>query len=137
MNMPGFNAENSTHKTISHFQSKADRTFGSGKNDNQVYMQKPRSQNIPGGACHATTAGGSIKTGTYDSNGDCCGPKLSNGSQYCINCDNSNNTCDDGHASSIHTHPDWPDILGYYSIDTQPGRVGTPFMSANRIGLRF
>jgi hypothetical protein len=136
MNMPGFNAENSTHKTISHFRCKVDRTFGSGKNDSQVYMQLPRSQNKPGAACHATAPGengGHIYYGTYDSHGDCC----TGGGKYCINCDNSNNTCDDGNEKGIRTHPHWRDILGSYSIDSQPGRVGTPFMSANRIALRF
>lgn len=98
MNIPGFTAENSTCKTISHFQSKVARSFGSGKNDNQVYMQKPRKENTTGGKCHASTSSGTatVNVGTYDSNGDCCGPKLSNGSQLCINCDNG--TCSDGDA---------------------------------------
>ena len=99
MNMPGFTAENSIYNTVSHFQSEAARSFGSGKNDNQVYMQKPKKDNTPGGACHATSASGTatVNTGTYDSEGNCCGPKLSNGSQLCINCDNG--TCNDGNAS--------------------------------------
>jgi hypothetical protein len=105
MNMPGFTAENSTYKTNNHFQSKVARSFGSGKNDNQVYMQKPRIDNTPGGKCHATTSNGTstVYIGTYDSNGDCCGPTL------CINCDNG--TCGDGH--------------------TQPGRVLDRFKFAN------
>ncbi len=98
MNMPGFTAENSTYNTISHFQSEAALSFGSGNNDNQVYLQKPNSENTPGGKCHATTSGGTINIGTYNSEGKCCGPKLPNGSQFCINCDSPNNTCNDGDA---------------------------------------
>ena len=106
MGIPGFTAENSTYKIISRFQAKVARSFGSGGNDNQVYLQKPRRDNTAGGKCHATTSGGTINTGTYDSNGDCCGPKLPNGSQFCINCDSPNNTCNDGDAptrGSWHT----------------------------------
>lgn len=98
LNMPGFTAESSISNTVSHFQSDAARGFGSGKNDNLVYMQKPKKDNTPGGKCHATSASGTstVNTGTYDSQGDCCGPKLANGSQLCINCDTG--TCSDGNA---------------------------------------
>jgi hypothetical protein len=98
INMPGFTGENSIYKTVTRFQSEAARRFGSEKKDNQVYMQMPNNQNTAGGACHATTIGGSINVGTYDKNGYCCGPKESStGAQYCINCDSPNNTCGDGH----------------------------------------
>ena len=98
MNMPGFTADNSIYKTNSHFQSKADRSLRSAPNDNQVYLQKPRNDNTSGGKCHATSGSGTatVNVGTYNSEGDCCGPKLSNGSQLCINCDNG--TCNDGDA---------------------------------------
>jgi hypothetical protein len=67
MNMPGFTAEHSICKTVNHFQSKAARSVGSGKNDNQVYLQKPNRQNKAGGKCHATTTagyGGTINGGS-------------------------------------------------------------------------
>ncbi len=96
MNMPGFTAEASLYKTSGRYQSEATRSFGSERKDNQVYMQLPNNQNTPGGKCHATTRDGSINSGTYDSSGNCCGPQLGNGSQFCINCDNANNTCGDG-----------------------------------------
>ncbi len=98
MNMPGFTAESSIYNTVSHFQSETVRGFGSGKNYNQVYMQRPKKENTPGDKCNATSASGTstVNTGTYDANGDCCGPKLSNGSKLCINCDTG--TCSDGHA---------------------------------------
>ena len=101
MNTPGFNAENSIYENRSLFHSRAARSFGSG-NNNKVYMQRPNSENTPGGKCHASTtagSGGTINSGTYDSEGRCCGPKLSNGSQYCINCDGTKSTCDDGDKS--------------------------------------
>ena len=98
MNLPGFTAENSIYTTNSHFQSEADRSLGSGQNDSHVYMQKPRKESTAGGKCHATSSSGTatVNTGTYNSEGDCCGPKFSNGSQLCINCDNG--TCSDGDA---------------------------------------
>lgn len=110
MNIPGFTAENSTCKTITHFQSNVARSFGSKKNDNQVYMQKPRIENTLGGKCNATTSSGTatVYTGTYDSNGDCCGPKGSDGSQLCINCDNG--ACSDGDAPQ-------GGILGRFTFD--------------------
>jgi hypothetical protein len=105
--IPGFTAEHSAYKAISYFRSKAARSVGSGTNENHVFLQKPNSKNTPGGDCHATTTagdGGTISTGTYDSEGRCCGPKLSNGSQFCINCDGTLSTCDDGHAPTRGTH---------------------------------
>ena len=51
----------------------------------------------PGKACHASTrSGDKVSRGTYNDKNQCCGPKFSNGSQLCINCDNSNNFCADG-----------------------------------------
>ena len=105
MNIPGFTAESSAYRTISHFQSNEAGGFGRG--NNQVHLQKPNKENSPGGKCNATTTagnGGTINSGTYDSDGKCCGPKLSNGSQYCINCDGTKSTCDDGHKTRVsHT----------------------------------
>jgi len=93
MNMPGFTAENSTYTTIGYFQSKVARSFGSGKNDNHVYMQKPRKDNAAGGQCHGTIStpdgASTVYIGTYNENGDCCGPVS------CINCDRG--SCGDGH----------------------------------------
>jgi hypothetical protein len=96
MNMPGCTGENAIYKTVTRFQSEAARNFGGEKKDNQVYMQKPNNKNTAGGACHATSGSGSasVNVGTYNNEGYCCGPKLSNGSQLCINCDNG--TCNDG-----------------------------------------
>jgi hypothetical protein len=98
MPMPGFTAENSTHATHSYSQSKAHQSPSSGMNQNLVYLQLPNRDNTAGGACHATSASGTatVNTGTYNSDGYCCGPKLSNGSQLCINCDVG--TCSDGNA---------------------------------------
>jgi hypothetical protein len=92
-NMPGFTGEHSIYKTISHFQTKGDRSLSSGKNDNRVYLQKPNNENTGGGKCHATSFSGTatVSVGTYDSSGWCCGPTV------CINCDNG--SCFDGDAS--------------------------------------
>ena|SRR5215469_4181441 len=94
MKMPGFTAEQSVYKTVSHFQFESARSLGSEKKDNQVYMQKPNSDNTPGASCHATGGDATINVGTYNNDGWCCGPKFSNGSRTCINCDNA--TCADG-----------------------------------------
>ena len=102
MNMPGFTAENSICKTTSLFRSEADRSFGSRKVDNQAYLQVQKDQGAVGDRCHASSSSGTINAGTYDSSGNCCGPKLSNGSQFCINCSNPNNTCGDGHSKFTH-----------------------------------
>ena len=70
-NIPGFTAENSTYRTISQFQSAAARTLDSGKGDNHVYLQLA-NQYTEGGACHATTSGGTVNVGTYNKDGDWC-----------------------------------------------------------------
>lgn len=105
MRIPGFTAQYSTDKSGGHFASPPLRR--SHGNATAVYPQKPNSENTPGGKCNASTtagSGGTINQGTYDSEGRCCGPKLSNGSQYCINCDGSKSTCDDGHKERF-SHP--------------------------------
>ena len=102
MNIPGFTAENSIYNTINHFQSEAARSFGSGKNDNQVYMQRRNSENTPGAECHASSTAGhgeNIYKGYYNSEGKCCGP------MGCINCDSENATCGDGHTQPRISHP--------------------------------
>ncbi|MGH8605468.1 MAG: hypothetical protein ACREXR_22560, partial [Gammaproteobacteria bacterium] len=71
MSIPGFTAEISTYKTISRFRSETTRSIGNGTKDNKVYMQKPNSENTPGGTCTGRISGVTI-SGTYDSNGRCC-----------------------------------------------------------------
>jgi len=96
MTMPGFTAEASLYGARVCYQAEAIRPFSSENGGPLVYMQRPRSENTEGGRCSATTSGGdTIYVGTYNAAGDCCGPKLSNGSQFCINCDNTSNTCTD------------------------------------------
>lgn len=84
MNMPGFTAGTSLYETSGHYQSSATPSFGIGAKANQVLMQKPNSQNTPGGTCYGK-AGPDIISGTYDSMGRCCGPH--GGFQACIDCD--------------------------------------------------
>jgi len=57
VNIPEFTAEASLYETSGHYQSQATRSFGTGTKDNQVYMQKPNSQNTPGGSCYGFTSG--------------------------------------------------------------------------------
>jgi hypothetical protein len=91
MRMPGFTAENSTY-TMSRFRSDP-RSLGNGTRDNQVFMQKPNSQNTPGGSCIGRISG-TVITGTYDSLGRCCiHPK--DGFPFCIDCDDVNSKCYD------------------------------------------
>jgi hypothetical protein len=102
MNLPGFTAKNSIYKTISHFQSKAGHSFGRVNNSNQLYLQKPNKDNTAGGKCHATHSGGTIYAGKYNSEGHCCAPTSTG--KLCVNCDNSNNTCGDGHTTRAILH---------------------------------
>jgi hypothetical protein len=71
MNMPGFTADDSLYETSGRYQSEATRSLGNGTKDNQVYMQKPNSQNTPGGSCYGHTSCTTI-SGIYDSMGRCC-----------------------------------------------------------------
>jgi hypothetical protein len=83
--IPGFTADASLYDTSLRYRSDDDRSFASGSKQDQVYMQKPNSQNTAGGKCTGHTSGTTI-TGTYDSLGRCCiYPK--NGFPYCIDCD--------------------------------------------------
>ena len=93
MNIPGFTAENSTKKTIGHFHSEGSRSFGSGKNSNQVHMQRPNSENTAGGKCYGRISGTTV-SGTYDSLGRCCTAPSSNGFPTCIDCDYPNKCYD-------------------------------------------
>lgn len=97
MNIPGFTAENSTYKTISRFRSETTRSIGNGAKDNKVYMQKPNSQNTPGGACTGSISG-TIISGTYDSIGRCCTypPRAF---PFCIDCDDLGSKCYDRNLS--------------------------------------
>ena len=96
MNIPGFTAEASFYKTSGYYQSKEARGFGRGKNDNQVYLQRPNKDNIKGGRCNSTMIGetgypSTVYRGYYDDRGWCCGPTL------CQNCNVA--TCGDGHTT--------------------------------------
>lgn len=93
MNMPGFTAENSIYRTISHFQSKAARSLIIGKNDHQVYLQKPNSENTLGGKCYGRISG-TVISGTYDSMGRCCTAPSPNSFPVCIDCDYPNKCYD-------------------------------------------
>jgi hypothetical protein len=84
MNTPGFNAEAALYRTSKAFQP----VFTNSRIEvraNHVYMQKPNSQNTPGGSCIGHTSGTTI-TGTYDSLGRCC-IHPANGFPFCIDCD--------------------------------------------------
>jgi hypothetical protein len=85
MNMPGFTADASLYEMSGHYKSEASRSFGNRTKDNQVHMQKPNSQNTPGGSCIGHTSGTTI-TGTYDSMGRCC-IYPANAFPFCIDCD--------------------------------------------------
>src|SRR5436305_356103 len=85
-NIPGFTADASLDETRGHYQSEATRRFGNGTEDNQVQMQKPNSQNTPGGACYGHTSGVLI-SGSYDSLGHCCTGPDYKGFPFCIDCD--------------------------------------------------
>ncbi|BBJ24337.1 hypothetical protein W01_22640 [Candidatus Nitrotoga sp. AM1P] len=113
MNMPGFTAENSIYITVSHFQSEVARSFGSGKNDNQVYMQKPNSENTPGGKCYGRISG-TVISGTYDSMGRCCTAPSPNNFPVCIDCDYPNKCYDRAVKSRIDTVGNFQN--GFFSL---------------------
>jgi hypothetical protein len=92
MSIPGFTAEKSTHRTIRSFRSHP-RSLGNGTRDNQIFMQKPNSENTPGGSCTGRISGTTI-TGTYDSQGRCC-TYPPNGFPHCIDCDDFGSKCYD------------------------------------------
>lgn len=100
MYIPGFTAENSTSKTTGHFQSEASRRFVNVKNDDQVYPQKPNSENTPGGKCYGRISGTTI-SGTYDSSGRCCTAPSPNSFPTCIDCDYPNKCYDRAGKSRI------------------------------------
>jgi len=63
-----------------------------------ISVQMSYADPTPGKACHASTSSGDkVNEGTYNDRNECCGPKT-NGPvrQFCINCDNSRNSCADG-----------------------------------------
>jgi hypothetical protein len=84
MNMPGFKAEAALYGTGKAYQLVSTNSRIEVRT-NRLYMQKPNSQNTPGGSCTGHTSGTTI-TGTYDSLGRCCTypPK---GFPFCIDCD--------------------------------------------------
>jgi hypothetical protein len=92
MGIPGFTAEHSTYTTSRRFRS-AHRSLGNGTRDGNVFMQKPNSQNSPGGSCYGRVSGVLI-SGTYDSLGRCC-TYPPNGFPYCVDCDDVNSKCYD------------------------------------------
>jgi hypothetical protein len=85
MTMPQFTAEASLHKTRWRYPSESLLDLHDGIKRDQVCMQKPNSQNAPGGSCYGHTSGTTI-TGTYDSLGRCCTYPV-NGFPFCIDCD--------------------------------------------------
>jgi hypothetical protein len=84
--MPGFTAHASLYEASGNFQSEAIQGSGNGTRDNQVQMQKSKSENTPGGNCTGVTSGTIIK-GTYDSQGRCCTGTDQKGFPFCIDCD--------------------------------------------------
>jgi hypothetical protein len=84
MTMPGFNADASLYARSALYQSDLAR-FGMEAKNNRVYMQKPNSQNTPGGSCYGFQSG-TIITGAYDSQGRCC-ETSGTGFLKCIDCD--------------------------------------------------
>ena len=75
------------------------QNFSYRSNAGKLYLAKPNAENTPGQACHASTSSGDVvNIGKYNNEGQCCGPKMSGGPvlQFCINCDNSSNSCEDG-----------------------------------------
>jgi len=93
MKIPGFTAENSTDKMTGRFQSRTSRLFDS-SNEGQVYLQKPNSENSPGGKCYGRVSGTTI-TGTYDSKGRCCEAPAPNKFPACVDCDDVGSKCYD------------------------------------------
>ena len=92
MSIPGFTAENSTYPASRRFRSDR-RRLANGTRDNQVFMQKPNSENTPGGKCYGRISGTTI-SGTYDSQGRCC-TYPPNGFPHCIDCDDFGSKCYD------------------------------------------
>jgi hypothetical protein len=96
MSLPGFTAEHSIHSASRRFRSDP-RRRGNGSRDSRVIMQKPNSENTPGGSCIGRISG-TVITGTYDSQGRCCiYPK--EGFPFCIDCDDVNSKCSDRKAA--------------------------------------
>ena len=62
--------------------------------DNQIYMQRPNSENTPGGSCTGRISGTTI-SGHYDSMGRCCEDPAPFKVRACIDCDYPNH-CSDG-----------------------------------------
>src|SRR5262249_32632054 len=93
MNIPGFTAENSAYKTARRFRSETPRSIANGTKHNQVYMQKPNSENTPGGGCIGRISGTTI-TGHYDSMGRCCEDPAPNKFPSCVDCDYPNHCYD-------------------------------------------
>ncbi len=94
MNIPGFTAEKATNESVGRFRSNADRPFGSVRTDNLVYLQKPNSENTPGGKCYGRVSGTTI-SGTYDSTGRCCTAPAPNTFPVCIDCHDVGSKCYD------------------------------------------
>ena len=84
MTMPGFNADASLYPRRALYQSDL-VLFGIEAKDNRVYMQKPNSDNTPGGSCYGFQSG-TIISGAYDNNGRCC-ETSGVGFLRCIDCD--------------------------------------------------
>jgi hypothetical protein len=84
MTMAGFSADASLYAKGALYQSDLIH-FGVEAKDNRVYMQKPNSQNTPGGSCYGFQSG-TIITGAYDKNGRCC-ETSGTGFLRCIDCD--------------------------------------------------
>jgi hypothetical protein len=84
MTMPGFNANASLYARSALYRPELTR-FGIERKGSQVYMQKPNSDNTPGGSCYGFQSG-TIITGAYDKNGRCC-ETTGVGFLKCIDCD--------------------------------------------------
>lgn len=65
MTLPGFSADAALYWSSDRYRSNSTRNFGNAMEGNRIYMQKPNSQNAPGGSCYGHTSGTTI-TGTYD-----------------------------------------------------------------------
>ena len=85
MKIPGFTADASLYWSSDRYRSNSTRNFGNAMEGNRIYMQKPNSQNAPGGSCYGHTSGTTI-TGTYDFLGRCC-IHPADGFPFCIDCD--------------------------------------------------
>lgn len=105
MAIPGFTAEHSTYTIGRRFRS-VHRSFDNPSRDGNVVMQKPNSENTPGGNCYGFVSG-TLISGTYDSLGRCC-TYPPNGFPFCIDCDDINSKCYDRHTrvSGAWTHGD-------------------------------